>query len=129
MYTPINRIDILDDLEKKNAKFFSFSNHIKEKYQLNTDILRILDLISFEELLALKIEKSVDIFNGKFLLPFKEIYHSYINKAFFMLMSTYDETKNRKRIRSVTTLNRRTKFKIHQLYKNYTLGVEYNKND
>lgn len=127
MYTPINKIEFDDYLDKKSVKFFSFSQHIKEKYQLSSDILRVLDLITFEELLALKMEKSTDIFNGKFLLPFKEIYQDYINKAMFLLISAYDDPKLKKKIRSLLVLNRRSKLRVHDLYKSFSFNAEYNK--
>lgn len=127
MYSPINKIEFDDYLDKKSIKFFSFSQHIKDKYQLNSDTLKILDLITFEELLALKMEKSVDIFNGKFLLPFKEIYQDYINKAMFLLISAYDDPKLKKKIRSLLVLNRRSKLRVHDLYRKYSFNMEYNK--
>lgn len=128
MFNPINKIDYNDVLEKRQEKFFAFSKHIKEKYQLNNDILRILDLITFEELLALKLEKAVDLFNGKFFLPLKDIYRDYITKAVFILINAYDDDiKLKRKVRSTLVLNRRHKLRIYDLYKRMAFHTEYDK--
>lgn len=127
MYTPINRIDYNDVLEKRQSKYFMFSSHIKEKYQLNNDILKIINLLTFEEVLALKIEKSIDLFNGKYILPFKDIYQNYIYKSLYILMNAYDDKKVQRKIRSLLILNRRSKYKFTKMYSKRTYQVEYDK--
>lgn len=123
MYNPINDIELDLILEKKESEFFAFSKHIKEKYKLSNDILKLLDVISFEELLALKLEKSIRIFNGKLLLPLKDVYSHYINRSIFMLIDAYEDNLLKKKIRTVLVLNRRNKLKVYKLYKKFTKAV------
>lgn len=123
MYNPINDIDLGLLIEKKEKEFFAFSKHIKDKYKLSEDILKLLDLISFEELLALKLEKTVRIFNGKLLLPLKDIYAHYINRSIFMLIDAYEDNELKKKLRTVLALNRRSKLKVYKIYEKLTKAV------
>jgi hypothetical protein len=127
-YKALNKIDTLQEIEKKESEYFSFSSHIKEKYHLNNDLMRVLDLISFEEILALKIEKMIDIFNGKFFLPYRDIYLLYIYKAIVMLSDAYDDSSKKRKIRSILMLSKKNKLKTYnKIFQTYLKGARYNK--
>lgn len=124
-YNSLNRLELTEQIEKPESEFFAFSKHIKEKYGLNNDILRILDLISFEEMLALKLEKSLNVFNGKYTLPMKHIYYLWINKAMALVMSEYDNgSKLKKKVRLLLSFTLRQRFSF---YKKYAKNIRYYK--
>ena len=120
---PINKIEYIDYISSAVKEQYTYSKQLQEKYGLTNEMLRILDLMSIEEMLALKIEKSAQLFNGKFMFPIANTYISYVKKAIFMLIKTYEKNNKKRKIRQLMLLSKYNKMKMQNAY-NYWFEQE-----
>lgn len=116
---PINKIDYINYINKSSNDQFVYNEYLKNKYNLNIDMIRLLDLISIDEFLALKMEKTASLFNGKYLFPIGDIYKDYIKKAIYNLISSYDKSHKKQKIRTLLTVNKKNKMYIYNIYKKW----------
>lgn len=99
MYSPLNIVKAYDHLIKSDQRFTSYQSTFKEKYNLSSDLLNLIDLISLEDLIAFKLEKSLNVFNGKMLFPLKNIYLNLIDIAYTNVINSYETLELKKIIR------------------------------
>jgi len=100
MYSPLNIVNSADQLIKSDQKYISYQKLFKEKYNITSEIVNLIDMIALEDLIAFKIEKSLNIFNGRNLFPLKSIYMTLLELAYAQVINSYEDTKIRKNIRS-----------------------------
>jgi hypothetical protein len=109
MFNPLNNIEKININDVINEKYTSYTEHIKDKYKLSNEQMKILDLISLEEILAIRLEKSLRIFNGSMIFPLVEIYKQYIQQAYKQLVEFYaEETEVSKKILKAIAINKYT---------------------
>ena len=99
MYSPLNIVNMYDQLVKTDQKYINYQKLFKEKYKLTSDITNLIDLISIEDIIAYKIERSLNSFNGRMLFPLKSIYLNLFDIAYHNVIDSYEDTKLRKLIR------------------------------
>lgn len=99
MYSPLNIVNMYDQLIRNDQKYVNYTKVIKDKFNLSTDMLNLIDLIPIEDIIAYKIEKSLQSFNGRMLFPLKSLYMSIIDIAYNKVIDSYEDTKLRQSIR------------------------------
>lgn len=109
MFNPLNNIEKININDVINEKYTSYTEHIKNKYKLSNEQMKILDLITLEEILAIRLEKSLRIFNGSMIFPLIEIYKQYIEQAYKQLVEFYaEETEVSKKILKAIAIKKYT---------------------
>lgn len=127
MKLPLNYIELLNTIEKERNNYFSFTKHIKEKYGLSEEQMKIIELFSFEEILALKIEQMLQVFNGKMSFPIREYFLIVLNKAFYRVLESYPTDKEKKQLKKLMLLTNNSKLKIISKYDQYMYKKGFDK--
>lgn len=112
MDLPANKIETLETIESTWSEFNSFSESIRQKYGLSFDQMRLLDSISLEEMLALRMERMLKVFNGKIVFPIHELFNHSVTLALYRLINSYPTKKEKKRIQMVFSMSQRGRLKL-----------------
>lgn len=99
MYSPLNIIKIYDQAVNPDQHYTDYTTVFKEKYNISSEILNLIDLISLEDILAFKLEKSLNMFHGKMSFPLKQLYLDLIDVAYDNVIDAYEDKKKRREIR------------------------------
>lgn len=99
MYSPLNIVKIYDQAIKSDQQFNGYNIFFKNKYNISSEMLNLIDLISLEDIIAFKLEKSLNMFHGKMSFPLKQIYIDMVDQAYTNVINSYENTKKRKEIR------------------------------
>lgn len=99
MYSPLNIVKIFDQAINTDQQYTGYTKVFKEKYNISSEMLNLIDLISLEDILAFKLEKSLNMFHGKMSFPLKQLYLDLIDIAYSNVIDSYEDTKKRKEIR------------------------------
>lgn len=125
MSLPVNKIETLETLDSKVQKFYSFSDHIREKYGISYEYMKILDCLTLEEMLALKLEKSLRVFNGKVLFPVKSILELSFTKALYRLLDAYPSKEDQRMIQNLLIFSRKAKVKLSRTFQKVMKNSKY----
>lgn len=96
---PINKIEREKDFKLKNKRFVSYKQFIKDKHKLDDSFFIKMNHLSFEELLAIKFEDTLNTFNGSLFVPLVEYYEKLVYISYKNLLNFYsnkDSTFKRK---------------------------------
>lgn len=99
MYSPLNIVKLYDRVIRTDQSYTNFNKQFKERYGLTTELLTLIDLISIEDLIAFKLEKSLNLFNGKLGFPLKKVYLNLLEIAYNKVIDSYEDVKYKKEIR------------------------------
>lgn len=126
MGLPINKIEGLNYVDNvASEEFTSFSKQIQQKYNLSIDMMRIINLFSFEELIALRLEQMAKVFNGKLLFPVRELLILSISRALEILIETYPTKQEQRKIQNLFLMNKNTKKGIIKKYEYFWNPLNY----
>lgn len=122
MYSPLNNIEKIDNKDLYSEHTKSYLEIIKSKYNLSNEQLRILDLLTLEEFLAIKLEHALKIFNGNIQLPLLRFYKDSVRNAYKNLLDFYAKNNMQKGIVKSIALSEYRYFKIkNKILKNEKL--------
>lgn len=99
MYSPLNIVKIYDQVINPDQQYNDYSTVFKAKYNVSSEMLSLIDLISLEDILAFKLEKSLNMFHGKMSFPLKQLYIEMIDTAYSNVLDSYEDTRKKKEIR------------------------------
>lgn len=107
MSLPCNKIETTEFMEREHTDFCSFGEHIRQKYGLSFDQMKLIELISLEEMIALQMERMLRVFNGKSIFPIHEMLIPSIREAVLRLLNSYPTKKEQKRIKLLLGFTRK----------------------
>jgi hypothetical protein len=86
---PINKLEREKEFKLKDKHFYSYKSEIKDKYKLDDSFFLKMNHLSFEELLAIKFEDALNIYNGTIMLPLVEYYQQLVILSYQNLLTFY----------------------------------------
>jgi len=112
MGLPVNKIMTLEFMDSNPNPYFCFSEHIRQKYGFGFDQMKIFDLLTLEEMLAIRMEKMLRSFNGKTIFPVHELFKALIPKAMFRLINAYPSKAEQKKIQLLFAMSRKSRLRL-----------------